>query len=149
MILSIKNIYLNNGYFRIKRIVFYYVKNPIEDPILSYLNYKELCDIRLINNHYNEVVREVNVNDTITNIHNPEIWYKNFSKSIGITEIWNDMEFKNLNKLTHLELKYCNQITDESFKNLNSLTHLKLYECNQITNEAFKNLNKLKYIKSL
>ena len=57
MILSIKNIYLNNGYFRIKRIVFYYVKNPIEDPILSYLNYKELCDIRLINNHYNEVVR--------------------------------------------------------------------------------------------
>ena len=123
----------------------------LREYILSYLNYKELCDIRLINNHYNEIVREVNVNDMITDIYNSKIWYKNFSKSTGIkiTNLWKDIDFKNLNKLTHLKLWYCNQITDEAFKNLNKLTHLKLWYCNQITDEAFKNLNKLRCIKPL
>ena len=67
------------------------------------------------------MVRKVNVNDRRTIIKNSNIWYKNFSKSIGIiiTETWNDMDLKNLNKLTYLELYYCNQITDEAFKNLN------------------------------
>ena len=62
----------------------------------------------------------MNVNDRITIIKNSNIWYKNFSRSIGIkiTNLRNDTNLNNMNNLTHLELHYCNWITNEVVKNL-------------------------------
>ena len=140
----------------------------LREYILSYLNYKELCDIRLINGYYNEAVRKVNVNDIITDIYDPEIWYKNFPNSIGIKinndwyaedfkflkkiqilSIVNcnstnvDKSFKYLKKLHTLYLKHCNNITDEVFKYLSNIHTLNMMCCDNITDEAFKYLKRI------
>jgi len=81
----------------------------LREYILSYLNYKELCDIRLINNHYNNIIKEVNINDIETEINIIEIWKENFQKALGIkiNNNWKDDDFQYLKRIEYLSMR-CN-----------------------------------------
>src|SRR3989338_6069219 len=95
-------------------------KNPIEDHIFSYLNYKELCVIKTINKFFSDKIINVNVNDIETEIKNSKIWSINFPNAIGvrITDDWKNDDFKLLKKIKRLNMNGCRRISDEAFKYL-------------------------------
>ena len=98
----------------------------LREYILSYLNYKELCDIRLINKHYNNIIESVNTNDIENNIRDPEIWKRKFSKSIGIkiTNKWKDDDLMFLKNIQCLALSSNAYLTDVilTFRRLHTLS---------------------------
>jgi len=50
------------------------------------------------------------------------------------------------NKITHLELNYCQNVSDEHFEIFKNLTHLEIYSCPKITNEHFETFKNLTHL---
>ena len=133
--------------------------NSMEDYILSYLNYEELCAVRLINKNYKELVENVKVNDIKTIINDPILWNKNFPQAVGIkiSNGWTDKDFKYLvinqntlhnKRIYALDISNCTKITDNAFKyfTLNNtqkeeLNILHMRNCNQLTDKTFEYLS--------
>ena len=125
--------------------------------IFLLVDYLTLYQLKYTNKNFNKVINDSKLCEVLDlrNIKYPKennVIYKiltkhnNFLKKIILEfrEINDTHVFKFTNKLTHINLNYCQKITDESLlyisKTCNQLTHLELYIIPNLTDKGLKEI---------